>query len=171
MLLLWLCPSRAHYDDAKLNLSRSPFSLWPMLFPLSCVRGIHDLQGKESWCHSKKVSPWVPTHWESPSVTALSVPAHSCCVHLTTLPGPCLGLCLQKETLKDKVMSACKQRPGLLLFSIKVVYFPSLLFFGLMQPTAWMVSAWAPLYHLLGTWETRDTHMTRPTATAFTCCL
>lgn len=54
------------------------------------------------------------------------------------------------ETLKDKVMSACKQRPGLLLFSIKVVYFPSLLFFGLMQPTAWMVSAWAPLFHLLG---------------------
>lgn len=50
-----------------------------------------------------------------------------------SVPGSFLRSCLQKATLKDEVISVYKQRPGLLLISIKVVDFPSLVFFNLMQ--------------------------------------
>lgn len=70
---------------------------------------------------------------------ALSIPAFLLGTPDPSVPGPFLRSCLQKAILKDEVMSVYKQRPGLLLFTIKVVDFPSLVFLNLIQ-THWHLS-------------------------------
>lgn len=99
---------------------------------------------------------------------ALSIPAFLLGTPDPSVPELFLRSCLQKVTLKDEVMSAYKQRPRLLLFHYKGGGFPKL---GVSQlDTNPLASVWTPLLHLsppTKTWEIRQTHMTRLTATAF----